>query len=295
MFVRETKTKDKLTGTVYRKHTLVESFRSKKGPRQRTIMQLGTLDLPEKLWPALAAELERRLAGQSGTEQSSFLKADKNVRKLADEAMEHYLFRQERKTERARRLEHRQLVGVDLNTATTSHSRSLGPELVGHQAWGNLRFPEILEGCGLSPRERSLAEAVVLGRLIEPGSDLATWNWIRNLSAATELVETSIEKVKKNSVCEIADQLLKHKEAAVIYVANSCRSGISESQNRPRHAPHFSPTGSANRGTSIYFHIGLSFAHFHRTPSLRNRRLPSLGDHPRYLENASAQPDYRNG
>lgn len=208
MFIRETKTKNKKTGKKYVKHVLIESYRSKNGPRHRVIMQLGRLDLPKKLWPALAAELESLLAG---TKQLSIFKQCKAVCKTADEAMRHYHFVQNRKTRKRERWDNRQLETVDLNTATTGYSRSLGPELVGHHVWRDLQFPRILEKCGLSPRERSLAEAVVLGRLIQPGSDLATWRWIRNQTALVEMTEVSIESVKKDAVYEIADQLLKHK------------------------------------------------------------------------------------
>jgi hypothetical protein len=37
MFIRETKTKNKKTGKVYSKHTLVQSVRTDEGPRQRTL------------------------------------------------------------------------------------------------------------------------------------------------------------------------------------------------------------------------------------------------------------------
>ena len=39
MYIRETKTENRKTGKVYVKHTLVESVRTPKGPRQRTVMQ----------------------------------------------------------------------------------------------------------------------------------------------------------------------------------------------------------------------------------------------------------------
>jgi hypothetical protein len=47
MFIREYNTKNKKTGKVYSAHKLVESFQTEKGPRQRIVMQLGTLTLPK--------------------------------------------------------------------------------------------------------------------------------------------------------------------------------------------------------------------------------------------------------
>ena len=189
--------------------------------RQRTIMQLGKLSLPKKHWPILAKELENRLSGNSVGPQMSFfpsnktsraLVVDKQVRAVADEAMEHYQYLQNHKEKRQFSKNHQELKMIDLNSAATTFYRSLGAELVGHHMWISLQFPNILKECGFSERERSLSEAVVLGRLIRPGSDLSTWNWIRNHSTIWELTETCLENVKKDAVYEIAEHLWKHKE-----------------------------------------------------------------------------------
>ena len=212
MFIRETRTTNKKTGNVYIKHSLVESFRSPKGPRQRTIMQLGRINLPRDQWPLLAAVLERELSGQTALPGLASKLVPSAVRKTAEEAITHYQFFRNRKEESNRRKDQRRLKKIDLNTATTAWHRSLGPELVGHHTYRKLQLPEILKECGLSARERSLSEAVVLGRLIKPGSDLGTWRWIRDRSTISELTEVSLEKIKKDAIYEIADQLLKYKK-----------------------------------------------------------------------------------
>ena len=213
MFIREAKTRNQKNSKVYRKYSLVESVRTEDGPRQRTVMQLAGLDLPKALWPMLAAELERRLAGLGGAEQLALIDSDQAVRKTADRAMAHYFFEKNRTIgQEPNRGEQCLLTTVDMNSATTAWSRSLGPELVGHHVWNELKMPSILEQCGFSPRERSLAEAVVLGRLIAPGSDLATWRWLRDFSAVGELTEAPVAQVKKDAIYEITDEILLHKK-----------------------------------------------------------------------------------
>lgn len=209
MFIRETKTVNKKTGAVYVKHRLVESYRTDKGPRQRIVMHLDTLDLPKELWPALAEELERRLAGESA--QLSLPEWSPDVSEVADGAMRHFAHFQVRHKNKRRPKGARQLETVDLNSVTTTHCRSLGPELVGHHAWESLGLSDILTECNLTPRERSVAEAVVLGRLIEPGSDLATWRWIREMSAVAELTELDLGRVNKEMIYDIPDILSAHK------------------------------------------------------------------------------------
>ena len=61
MFIRESKTKNKKTGAVYIKHTLVESVRTEKGPRQRLVMTLGHLTLDRSLWKDLALAQCRKI------------------------------------------------------------------------------------------------------------------------------------------------------------------------------------------------------------------------------------------
>ncbi len=212
MFIREISTTNKKTGNVYIKHTLVESVRTPKGPRQRTIMQLGRIDLPRDQWPLLSAVLERELSGQTALPGVESELIPSVIRMTAEKAITHFQFLRDRKEESKHRKDQRHLELIDLNTPTTSWQRSLGPELVGHHTYSKLQLPEILKECGFSARERSLAEVVVLGRLIKPGSDLRTWRWMRNKSAINELTEVSLEKIKKDAIYEIADQLLKYKK-----------------------------------------------------------------------------------
>ena len=206
MFIRQTKTKNAKTGEVYIKHALVESVRTASGPRQRTVMQLGRLNIPRKSWPTLAAELERRIAGQGELDLRS-IKCSEAVARAADQAMDKFSPRVQRKAENIADEKTADFATVDLNTATTSMSRSVGAEILVHDAWKLLEMPRILKDLGLDKAERSLAEAVVAARMIEPGSDLKAWHWIRNVSAIGELTEEPLEAAGRNRVYEIADRL----------------------------------------------------------------------------------------
>lgn len=243
MFIREKQTKNKKTGNIYVKHVLVESFHTANGPRQRTVMQLGQLDLPKNHWPVLAKELEKRLAADPKQKQLSFvtdnkakqtLELENQVRVLADKAINDYHSLKSRTSTaltesqvypRPARSNHESNENpvvdseegalfkvVDCNSLTTTCSRSFGPELLGHHVWRQLRFLSVLKKCGFNNREMSLSEAVIVGRLVKPGSDLSTWNWIRNHSAISELTSVSLNRIKKDAVYEISDQLLKHKK-----------------------------------------------------------------------------------
>jgi hypothetical protein len=243
MFIREKKTRNLKNGNVYIKHILVESYHTEKGSRQRTIMQLGKISLPRKYWSLLAKELEHKLAGEELSEQMYFLQNNKTkqqlevedvVRSTADKALEkfHILKKTHKATKSINAFvpfeqhtigETEKNIGetentktnyqvVDCNSITSSFSRSLGSELVGHHAFKQLQFPEILKNCNFSTREISLSESIIVGRLISPGSELSTWNWLRNKTALSEITQVPLTNVKKDALYEISDVLLRHKK-----------------------------------------------------------------------------------
>lgn len=206
MFIRENRTKNRKTDAVYTCHKLVESYRSEAGPRQRVVMDLGSLSLPQSEWRKLAAALEARLAGQV-----SLFEEEPHIALAAEQAMQHFDFRSLRKQDLDARGTDKTWTPVDLQSVETMESRSLGPELVGHTLWQRLKMPEFLASLGWSHKECALAEAVVVGRLVAPSSDLATWSWLRERTALVELLEADIGQVGKDAIYEIADKLLQHK------------------------------------------------------------------------------------
>lgn len=101
---------------------------------------------------------------------------------------------------------------VDINSLNVVENRSLGPELVANSAWEQLCFEPILRECGFSDKEIALAAAVIWGRLINPGSDIATWRWLREKSSLSDFFSADIARVHKDKIYEISDKLLKHKD-----------------------------------------------------------------------------------
>jgi len=125
--------------------------------------------------------------------------------------MEHYDFLQMKQEEKMVRQDQLELVTIDINSLETSVFRSLGPELIAHTYWERLGFDPLLHECGLTLTEQGLAKTVIIGRLIAPTSDLATWNWLRNQTALLELLPVNLSVTGKGAVYEINDTLLIHK------------------------------------------------------------------------------------
>jgi hypothetical protein len=204
MFIREYKTRNKATATVYIKHQLVESYRSQAGPRQRIIMNLGKVNLPKSEWRRLAFALEDSLSGQKS------LIDDPNISAAVTEIMKNYDFYRVRKSKEEKE---GNFLTVDLEKIATTACRSLGPEIAAHFMWDKLSMDTILSSCQISKENRELAKAAILARLISPASEADTLLWIKHRSAAAELININLLDVKKDSLYNISDTLLYHKEA----------------------------------------------------------------------------------
>ena len=126
MFIRKVETKNKKTGKIYIKHRLVESYTTDSGSRQRTVMELGKLDLPKSEWKKLAHALESILSGQQ-TLLSAF---DSEIENLALRLVSNKRLSEQIESGASRQDEERELATVDLNTVTTLNTRSLGAEIV---------------------------------------------------------------------------------------------------------------------------------------------------------------------
>ena len=205
MYIRATKTKNKKTGKCYTTHRLVETYQTEKGPRQRMVLSIGKLDLPKSRWKELAKALEFRLAGTENF-------APDDIQSIADKVMENQQSIRENTEAKANRENAAIYETIDLNSVASTDSRSIGPEIACCSTWKLLGIDDILKECDFSQRDISLAKIVIMGRLINPGSDQATWNWYRNKSSLSELLPKDEEEVGRNAVYEIADLLLAHKE-----------------------------------------------------------------------------------
>ena len=220
MYIRESKTKNKKTDKVYVKHSLVESVRTERGPRQRLVMTLGKLELDRSLWKELAIALEAFLHGNNELENLSFFELPKELLEELNQqrAIINYHRKQKSKSlentieNKSEATPEKRLQEIDLNTLGVTESRSLGPELLANDVWKQLDFSNILAGCGLNEKDIALAASAIWGRLLKPGSDLSTWRWLRNETSLPDFFDADVSRVHKDRIYEIADKLLLHKD-----------------------------------------------------------------------------------
>jgi len=165
---------------------LVENIRTDKGPRQRLILNLGTLNIAPEDYKELANCIDGMLNGQ----QNLFSPSECIV-KHATSAVTKILEKNVKYTDTpsydSASSEVAEVKPIDINSLKVSRSRSIGAEYVCHHFFVKLKIKKCLENAMLSEDQISIIEAIVLGRLISPGSERHTKNWADERSAVYEL------------------------------------------------------------------------------------------------------------
>ncbi len=209
MFIKEIKKKNPGYDKVFITHRLVESYRTEKGPRQRTILNLGRLDLPKEQWKALADQIEAELSGQK-----SLYPVDKHIAELA--AHYAHLIVQKKliqpRTDASEEPPAPEYETIDVNSLVDSRSRTLGAEYVGLASFRKLGLDALLAEKGFSQKQIDLAILSVVGRLVRPASELRTRRWAQHLTALDELLGTDFSHLSHNALYRISDLLLAHKD-----------------------------------------------------------------------------------
>ena len=202
MYIR--KTTRVYQGKSYTNHLLVESVLTVKGPRQRTICSLGSLEpAPAEQWRVLAHKLESALQGQRSLSPS-----------LTPPPLQLAHARQGRKQRRAFGTVGRpatSLVLIATERIATEEHREAGCVDVGHQLWRQLDMDRILGRGELSKRACLLSEAMTLNRLIFPLSEHAMPDWNRR-TALADIVGEDFSLLNEDALYSNLDKLYPNRK-----------------------------------------------------------------------------------
>ena len=208
MYIKKVRKSNPKSSKVFEYLHLVENVRTKNGPRQKLILNLGRLDISKEEYKDLANCIEGLLSGQH-----SMFRATPAIEKLAYEAVEKITEKKSRQVHGGKdsSADPDNFKLVNTFSMNASRVRSLGPEYVCHCQWIELGFNEILLKNGISPGILPLLEAQVIGRLVSPGSELHTWQWAQHYSAIYELTGNPL-RTSRNSLYRAGDHLFKLKD-----------------------------------------------------------------------------------
>ena len=216
MYIRRTTIKSRRSGEPYFTYRLVESIREGGRVRQRTLLNLGRhFEVPQAQWPALAQRIEALVGGQA-----ELFVADLDAR--WEQAAQHYAAQVIRA--RAGRHEGSRAAGdyhsVDVGAVEVVRPRSVAVEHVALAALRQIGLDGQLKALGFNGPQQAAAIGTLIGRMVAPGSELATHQWLQQRSALGELIDFDFTALELMALYRISDRLLAHKPAleAFLYV-----------------------------------------------------------------------------
>jgi transposase len=217
MFIKKTLKTDRKSGKEYFAYHLVESTRTAKGPRQRTLLYMGSqIALPEGDHKLLAQRIEEIITGNS-----PLLPYAKDVERLAQGYASQVVRRLSSPKDTSECSEDKDLeqefVSIDINSIEKSEPRSVGSEHLMLQMANQLELPKQLRELGLSKTDVSIALGSIIARAVFPDSERSTYSWLCNNSGLGELLDFDFNHSSLNKLYKISDRLLSHKNALEIH------------------------------------------------------------------------------
>lgn len=210
MYIRRTTTKSRQTGEPYYTYRLVESFRTEKGVRQRTLLNLGRqFEVPRELWATLSQRIEQLIRGQADL---FALDLDAEWESAAQRVAALVIRAQARQSDPDGSVEP-DYQTVDIESLDVLRPRSIGIEHVALSALHQVALDSKLESLGMTRPQRCAAIGTIIGRMVAPGSELATHAWLQERTGLGELMEHDFGTTSLTRLYRVADALFQHKDA----------------------------------------------------------------------------------
>lgn len=192
---------------------LVENIRTKKGPRQRHVVSLGTyFKIPKEKRKEVARVVKERLYGQEGLfcrDSQIISYADKVVKKIQTEGK--WNSTREQVCRFKKEIKDKTTAEVFIDDVQHGYDRELGPVLIGYCFWERLNFPAILADCGFNEKQIKTAEISLLNRLIAQDSEHSIISWMQTV-AIEEILGVDISQYGDDRFYRISDKLLKNQD-----------------------------------------------------------------------------------
>ncbi len=211
MYVRRTRRRYK--DKTYVHYSLVESVRTAKGPRQKTICNLGAMSpRPASEWLEFARKIEAALLGQTDLLVAD---GDPEIDKVVETIKAGQVAQQAEPGDGS--------IAVFPDQVTTERHREAGAVHVGLEFWRRLGMDRILTDVGLDEHARRLTCAMTLNRLIAPGSEHAMPGWFRR-TALNDLLDIDLEAISEDPLYANMDKLYPHRAGIETALAERERS-----------------------------------------------------------------------
>jgi transposase len=213
MFIRRTTIKSRETGEPYYTYRLVESVRTAAGVRQHTVLNLGrNFEVPRAQWAPLAQRIGALLGGQLDLIADGL---DGQWEAMAEHIAARLVSRRGTAVEEQTggSAQERDYQRVDVARVEVIRPRSVGAEHVALEALRQLGLEYKLAELGFNRHQLAAAIGTLVGRMVQPGSELATHQWLQQRSGLGELLDYDFSALDLTRLYRVSDQLLAHRAA----------------------------------------------------------------------------------
>ena len=245
MFIRRTQTRNRISGEPYATYRLVHSARVGRVVKQATVLNLGShFDLPQAHWPALAQRIDELVSGQASMLDAAL---PEEVQAFAQRFAAQIIARKPAVPSLGapapvRHAAHgvmppaaptsvtsvpsdvARYQEVDLDSLELVDPRSVGVEHAALAAMRQCGLEDKLKQLGLNRPQIAAALGNIVGRMAQPGSELATHAWLRDTSALGELIDHDFQAMDLNRLYRASDLLYKHRDALQEHLFGQARS-----------------------------------------------------------------------
>jgi len=246
MFIRRTQTRNRISGEPYVTYRLVQASRVGKSVKQATVLNLGShFDLPQAHWASLAQRIDELVNGQASMLDAAL---PEHVQAFAQRFAAQIIARKpavpslgspapvRAKTPAAAAANNpssspispagdlARYQEVDLDSLELVDPRSVGVEQAALSAMRQCGLEDKLKQLGLNRPQIAAALGNIVGRMAQPGSELATHAWLGDTSALGELIDCDFQAMDLNRLYRASDLLYKHRDALQEHLFGKARS-----------------------------------------------------------------------
>ena len=234
MYIRRTKTKTLNQNEAYYTYRIVESVRLGEKVKQRTLLNLGKeFSIEQTHWPLLCARIEQLLQSDAGRQSELFDLADE-LDQTTEAAAQRYsaliLHKHSIPVGSAASSpgiagqSPESIVASDYQRVAINHlqaldARSIGAETLAFHALQQLQLDQKLTALGFNGVDRAAAIGSIIGRMVAPGSELSTHDWLNHRSCLGELIDHDYGNLSLTRLYTVSDKLLRHQTALESFLA----------------------------------------------------------------------------
>jgi hypothetical protein len=204
MFIKTVKKKNKYSPKVFEYQHLVESVRTESGVKQKFLLNLGKLNIPQEEWPILAKRIDEIIRGQERIFEGS-----PEIERLASHYAQKLIRKYEKEYEDSPQKHYEY---IDVDSIENELIRTIGAEYISWSYFKKLGLDECLRECGFTKREIEVATLLIIGRMVSPGSERHLHYWAQNQSALCVLLDTDFNELSLNTLYSVCDKIHKNKE-----------------------------------------------------------------------------------